>query len=155
MYLILITGAAVARITKPQLPWPPASPLLPSPYAAPRYPPQSRHPCSQISFAAYVPKRTQSLPVSPRMATAAPETPPPQFHRRHSTRTAKRRPSSSLPAPTANTGNAASKLSRSPAASVCSNLKLLGSMRPALDRLTHTESACAYPLVPAVPELNR
>src|SRR5271156_2630319 len=154
MYSNLITRAAIVQITKrPQL-WPRVSSLLPSPCAAPQHPPPEHHSSCQISFAAYVPKRTQSLPVSPKMATAAPETPPPQFHPLHSTRKATPRPSSSLPAPTANTGNAASILSRNPAASVWTNPTLLDSMRSAQDRLTDTESACAYPLARAVPELT-
>src|SRR4051812_8046613 len=128
--------------------------LLPSPFAALPDPLQARRSCSRTSAAEYSPERARSLQGCPKTGAVFPGRPPLRFHPPHSTRTAKPHLFSSLPLPAAGTESVSWRLLRNRGGEAWTNPKLPGSMPPALDRLTHIESASACPLARVVPKQN-
>src|SRR5215471_499299 len=133
---------------------PPLARPLPGPFDALRHPPLARRPFSQTLRAPSVPAPARSLPQFQETGAGGREMPRPPLHPLRSGRKETRRPSSSLLEPGAGTENAASRLSRSPAASMPSNPAPLPSMRPFRDRLTHIGLACACQLGRVAPKRN-
>src|SRR5208283_3578935 len=132
----------------------PTSPPLPAPLSVPLHPPRARPPYSQTSPSASGSTPAQSLPVSPKTPASSPKTPPPPPHPPHSARRATPRPSLVPPAPGASTETYAWTPSQNPASSTSSSPAPPDWMPPYPGRLTHTESACAYPAAPFAPAPN-